>query len=223
MSSPTPDETPPEHGPALSFGDARVEPLFRRLTTVGRVDRTGQHPDIDLTELDPERSVSRRHAEVRVVSGEASICDLGSVNGTELNSQLLPASRVAALRDGDVVAFGDVVATFRARLAWPAGLRPEWEHDDGTRYRPPKAADRPHAATAVDATDRGSTGPGAAPTDASHRPTSAPPTDSEPRSDPARPRPPTLAVTRRPGPPASVPEPPRRFFHRVIARLRLRP
>jgi hypothetical protein len=54
----------------------------------------------------PDKSVSRRHAEIRVEGDQLSIRDLGSTNGTRLNGQLITAWRT--LRDGDEIQLGDL-------------------------------------------------------------------------------------------------------------------
>ena len=58
-------------------------------------------------------TVSRRHARIDVNSGEASLQDLGSKNGTYLHGTRLTG--VASLTDGDQVRFGSVEVVFRSR------------------------------------------------------------------------------------------------------------
>jgi hypothetical protein len=69
--------------------------------TVGRL------PDCDLV-LD-HKSVSKRHAELRwdEKAKKCTVKDVGSTNGTFLNSSLL-MRREATLRDGDIISFGEV-------------------------------------------------------------------------------------------------------------------
>ena len=55
--------------------------------------------------------VSRRHARIRVEDGKAVLEDLGSKNGTFLRGQRLSAP--ALLSDGDEIALGKVLLTFR--------------------------------------------------------------------------------------------------------------
>jgi serine/threonine-protein kinase len=54
---------------------------------IGRTDpHTGIFPEIDLTMYDPETKVSRRHARIYRQGEQFLIEDLGSVNGTIVNS-----------------------------------------------------------------------------------------------------------------------------------------
>ena len=84
-------------------------------TMVGRYDPvTELRPDIDLTDLDMKRSVSRRHA--RIVtndSGHAIIEEVGALNGTFVNGTQLTAGEAHPLTEGDQLGFGMVKMTFR--------------------------------------------------------------------------------------------------------------
>jgi DNA-binding winged helix-turn-helix (wHTH) protein len=60
-------------------------------------------------------SVSRRHARIVVSAGRAVLEDLGSKNGTYLRGTRLTSP--SELTDGDVIAIGSVVLTFRAARA----------------------------------------------------------------------------------------------------------
>lgn len=67
----------------------------------------GRLPDCDLV-ID-HRSVSKRHAAFRWdgKQGKCTVKDLGSTNGTYLNDSAI-GQREVALRDGDIVSFGEV-------------------------------------------------------------------------------------------------------------------
>jgi hypothetical protein len=86
-------------------------------TTVGRADRTADFvPDVDLSSVDPERSLSRRHA--RVVKGDAGfylVGELGARNGTLVNGQRLDPAMPVRIDDGDEIQFGLVRVQFRSR------------------------------------------------------------------------------------------------------------
>ena len=82
---------------------------------VGRGDAaSGHQPDLDLSALDTQRSLSRRHARLRregqvwLVSAEPR-----AANGTFVNGERLAASREQPLREGDVLLFGNVRVTYR--------------------------------------------------------------------------------------------------------------
>jgi hypothetical protein len=56
-------------------------------------------------------TLSRRHAQVVVTNGVATVEDLGSKNGTHVNGQ--PVAERVALRDGDEIEVGSVTMTYR--------------------------------------------------------------------------------------------------------------
>ena len=84
-------------------------------TTVGRVDPvTGIRPDVDLTTLDTQRSVSRRHAKIVRLGAEFEVVeDIGTMNGTFVNGRRISTGHPVRLHDGDKVRFGLVDLTFR--------------------------------------------------------------------------------------------------------------
>ena len=77
-------------------------------TTIGRADPvTGILPDIDLTPVDTNRSVSRRHAKI-IRSGKEYFVleEVGTVNGTYVNDQRIPTGSPVAMHNGDLVKIG---------------------------------------------------------------------------------------------------------------------
>ena len=62
-------------------------------------------------------SVSRQHARIRVSAESVTVEDLGSKNGTYLESSLITSER--PLKDGDQVRFGSIAVTFRAWVSDP--------------------------------------------------------------------------------------------------------
>ena len=58
-----------------------------------------------------DAGVSRRHAEVRLDGGSASVADLGSTNGTRVNGK---AVSVSPLQDGDRIGVGTTELVYRA-------------------------------------------------------------------------------------------------------------
>ena len=81
---------------------------------VGRYDpNTGIHPDIDLTEEDPQLSVSRRHARILCEHNRYFLVEEhGVANGTYIKGERLPPGDARELRAGDRVGFGMVVLFF---------------------------------------------------------------------------------------------------------------
>ncbi len=81
---------------------------------IGRWDAdNGIFPDVDLDRCDPEAKISRRHARILYKSGEYSIEDLGSTNGTYVNRgrRLIPGS-AQTLKDGDEIIVGKTFLRF---------------------------------------------------------------------------------------------------------------
>jgi CRP-like cAMP-binding protein len=77
-------------------------------TTIGRADPvTGILPDIDLTSVDANRSVSRRHAKI-ICSGNQYFMleEVGTVNGTYVNDQRIPTGTPVMMHDGDGIKIG---------------------------------------------------------------------------------------------------------------------
>jgi serine/threonine-protein kinase len=84
-------------------------------TIIGRSHpRHSAVPDIDLVSFEPElaRTVSRRHCRIFCEDNVYYLEDLGSMNGTFLNGAALEAGVPTLLKDGDVVAAGQIELTF---------------------------------------------------------------------------------------------------------------
>jgi CRP-like cAMP-binding protein len=96
--------------------DATCFPVGEAETLVGRFDPvTEMKPDVDLTQVDLKRSVSRRHAKIfRTEDGYAIAEEVGALNGTFVNGEKLTTGRPHAVRDGDQVSFGMVKMVFHA-------------------------------------------------------------------------------------------------------------
>jgi len=77
-------------------------------TTIGRADPvTGILPDVDLTPVDTNRSVSRRHAKIIRASNEYHVLEeVGTVNGTYVNEQRIPTGVPVTIHNGDMVKIG---------------------------------------------------------------------------------------------------------------------
>ena len=81
---------------------------------VGRLDpKRGLTPEIDLSAIDSEMTISRQHARIRYEKTFFTIEDLKSRNKTRLREQALPPLKPEVLRHGDVVHFGSVRMVFR--------------------------------------------------------------------------------------------------------------
>jgi CRP-like cAMP-binding protein len=88
-------------------------------TTVGRVDPvTGIKPDVDLANLDTQRSVSRRHSKIVHENGEFRVVEeIGTMNGTFVNGMRIVTGQPVTIKDGDQTRFGLVDLTFRVSKA----------------------------------------------------------------------------------------------------------
>jgi len=107
---------PSVYGSALVSSDGQIFPVREQKVLVGRVDAaTGLARNrlaVDLAKLDPQRQVSRQHAQILVRADGVFIQDLRSANGTKLNGRRLTDGERVALRDGDWVEFGPVGLRF---------------------------------------------------------------------------------------------------------------
>jgi hypothetical protein len=84
-------------------------------TLVGRKDPVTEiYPDIDLSTVDTNRSISRRHAKLSVSGQEIFLQEeIGTTNGTFLNGERLKKGEYYPVHEGDEVQFGLVRCTFK--------------------------------------------------------------------------------------------------------------
>jgi pSer/pThr/pTyr-binding forkhead associated (FHA) protein len=119
----TEEEKPPPRKAApqrdvwrLASADGKTEFFLNREgdTLVGRADPvTGITPDVDLSVLDPQRSTSRRHAKLYLMSGNFYVMEeIGVMNGTFVNDTRLATGTPAPIKNGDALKFGLVQLTF---------------------------------------------------------------------------------------------------------------
>jgi len=97
-------------------GEGLLFPVNGNETLIGRFDPvTELMPDVDLTQVDLKRSVSRRHARlVRTNEGFVLTEEVGALNGTFVNGTKLVTGRPHPIQDGDRVSFGMVKLVFKA-------------------------------------------------------------------------------------------------------------
>ncbi len=118
-AAPTPASAPPADtrpatlverasGTRFSLGD-------RAETTVGRPDHaTGFTPDVDLSQLDTKRTLSRRHAKIVRRDGDFFLREeIGTRNGTFVNGARIATGTDVKLSEGDQVRFGLVDMVFQ--------------------------------------------------------------------------------------------------------------
>jgi CRP-like cAMP-binding protein len=104
----TPEDLPPVLAQFIGEGSLHVFPVFKEISLIGRRDPvTGITPDVDLTDEDVKRSVSRRHAKLIYSNGQFFLAEeVGTLNGTFINNKRLATGILTALKSGSVVGFG---------------------------------------------------------------------------------------------------------------------
>jgi CRP-like cAMP-binding protein len=85
-------------------------------TLIGRRDPvTGINPDVDLTPVDTQRSISRRHAKIFRRGDKYFLAEeIGTMNGTFVNGVRLETGVPSEIRIGDEIRCGLVPLAFRA-------------------------------------------------------------------------------------------------------------
>ena len=88
-------------------------------TSIGRRDAaTGIFPHIDLSPLDGQRSISRRHAKIFRKDDQFYLTEeIGTMNGTFVNGERLETGVPVPIRPGDELRFGVIELAFRDTLA----------------------------------------------------------------------------------------------------------
>jgi CRP-like cAMP-binding protein len=83
-------------------------------TTIGRKDPvTGIYPDIDLSPVDQQRSISRRHAKIYRRGEKFFVAEeIGTMNGTFVNGERLETGVPSEMKPGDEVRFGVIETRF---------------------------------------------------------------------------------------------------------------
>jgi CRP-like cAMP-binding protein len=92
-------------------------PLVGEESLIGRYDPVTEiQPEVDLTEVDLKRSVSRRHARVMRRNGDFYVIEeVGALNGTSLNGQRLVTGKPTPLHPGDTLSLGMVRLVFHSQ------------------------------------------------------------------------------------------------------------
>lgn len=118
-------EPAPAEPPPVPIVAVLVDPKSKKMfdlsdggeSTVGRVDRlTGFSPDIDLSSLDTQRTLSRRHAKIVRKDGDYYVREeIGTRNGTFVNGTRVQTGVDVKLASGDNVRFGMIDTVFELR------------------------------------------------------------------------------------------------------------
>src|SRR6185436_15587902 len=87
----------------ISPATGNVFPVFSNDALIGRFDSvTGMRPEVDLTNEDQSRNISRRHARLVIKDGKNFVAEeIGTMNGTYLNGKKLGNGVLTPIADGD--------------------------------------------------------------------------------------------------------------------------
>ncbi len=114
-----PKPAPPQQVEALAYfiskASGNVFPVFKGDSLIGRYDSvTGLTPDVDLTNEDSARNISRRHARLLVRDGKTFVAEeIGAMNGTYLNGHRLATGVLTPIGDGDELTLCRLTLGFR--------------------------------------------------------------------------------------------------------------
>lgn len=101
--------------PAFLINRSGQKFLLRQNNIIGRYTLE-KHVDIDLSALDNNKVISRRHAVITRIMQNYFIKDAGSRNGTYINSQPIPGGQSITLQPGDEVCFGSLTKGVKLRF-----------------------------------------------------------------------------------------------------------
>jgi len=99
----------------ISPTTGNVFPVFKSDALIGRFDSvTGMRPEIDLTNEDQSRNISRRHARLVIKDGKHFVAEeIGTMNGTFLNGKKLLNGVLTPIADGDELTLCRLVLNFK--------------------------------------------------------------------------------------------------------------
>jgi CRP-like cAMP-binding protein len=99
----------------ISPHTGNIFPVFSNDALLGRFDSvTGMRPEVDLTNEDQSRNISRRHARLVIREGKHFVAEeIGTMNGTFLNGQKLPNGVLTPIKDGDELTLCRLVLNFK--------------------------------------------------------------------------------------------------------------
>ncbi|MCX7830225.1 MAG: cyclic nucleotide-binding domain-containing protein [Acidobacteria bacterium] len=108
------DDKPPVLAQFMDEETLKVYPICKEITLIGRNDPvTGHTPDVDLTDLDTVRSVSRRHAKLIYNNGIFYLSEEpGTLNGTFVNNKKIQSGIQVPVKSGMIVGFGMIRLKF---------------------------------------------------------------------------------------------------------------
>ena len=117
--SKAPEGTVPSTATARAYFVAKesgkIYPVYKDEVLIGRYDSvTGHRPEVDLTEEDNNRNVSRRHARLLYKDNTHYIAEeIGTMNGTYINGNRIPTGVLTPVKDGDEITLCRVPVIFK--------------------------------------------------------------------------------------------------------------
>jgi CRP-like cAMP-binding protein len=117
--SKAPEGTVPSTATARAYFVAKesgkIYPVYKDEVLIGRYDSvTGHRPEVDLTDEDNNRNVSRRHARLLYKDNTFYIAEeIGTMNGTYINGNRIPTGVLTPIKDGDEVTLCRVPVIFK--------------------------------------------------------------------------------------------------------------
>jgi CRP-like cAMP-binding protein len=122
-SEPEPPTSATIQAEALAYfianSSGNLFPVFKNEALIGRFDTvTGMHPEIDLTNEDQSRNISRRHARLVYKDNRFYVAEeIGTMNGTFLNGTKLANGVLTPIDDGDELTLCRLGLTFKSNTA----------------------------------------------------------------------------------------------------------
>lgn len=117
--SKAPEGTVPATATARAYFVAKesgkIYPVYKDEVLIGRYDSvTGHRPEVDLTDEDNNRNVSRRHARLLYKDATHYIAEeIGTMNGTYINGNRIPTGVLTPVKDGDEITLCRVPVIFK--------------------------------------------------------------------------------------------------------------
>jgi CRP-like cAMP-binding protein len=105
----------------ISPATGNIFPVFSTDALLGRFDSvTGMRPEVDLTNEDQSRNISRRHARLVIRDGKYFVAEeIGTMNGTFLNGRKLANGVLTPINDGDELTLCRLVLNFKLPASMP--------------------------------------------------------------------------------------------------------
>ncbi len=92
----------------------KIYPVYKDEVLIGRYDSVTGHPEVDLTDEDDNRNVSRRHARLLYKDETHYIAEeIGTMNGTYINGNRIPTGVLTPVKDGDEITLCRVPVIFK--------------------------------------------------------------------------------------------------------------